>query len=120
MPRRPGRPSATSVVPSRRVVAVWAGLCLGGLAATSALTADPSGDAPGPPGGEPSPGTPYAVGCREIADEVEQARAEAERERREALDPSAGPAPGDRTLTATVVPEECADVLRDRGLTPAP
>lgn len=101
----------------RRVVAVWAGLCLGGLAATSALNAEPSTGTPGSPVEEPTPAGVVAVDCEEIADHVERARAEAERERREALDPSAAPTYANQTLGTQVVPQECADELEDRGLT---
>ncbi|MEU9349531.1 hypothetical protein AB0D65_00565 [Streptomyces griseoloalbus] len=76
-----------------------------------------AGGGTGGPVGEPTPAGAVAVDCEEIADHVERARAEAERERREALDPSAAPTYAIQTLRTTVVPQECADELEDRGLT---
>ncbi|MFI8303114.1 hypothetical protein ACIF80_06645 [Streptomyces sp. NPDC085927] len=100
----------------RRIVAGWAVLCLTGLAATLALDAEPSTDAPESPAGKATPAGTYAVDCQEIADRVEQARAEAERERREAPDPAAAPGRPNATVRTVAVPEECADELEDRGL----
>ncbi|CAL9441404.1 hypothetical protein SUDANB176_02254 [Streptomyces sp. enrichment culture] len=100
----------------RRIAVGWAVLCLAGLAATSALDAGPSTDTPESPAGDPAPTGAYAVDCQKIADHVEQARAGAERERREALDPSASPGHPNATFRTVTVPEECADELEDRGL----
>ncbi|MET9774368.1 hypothetical protein ABZ023_08840 [Streptomyces sp. NPDC006367] len=100
----------------RRVVAVWAGLCLTGAVATLALEGGPHPAASEAPTGEPTPAGTRAVDCEEIADHIEQDRAEAERARREALDPSASP---DGTFTMThkvfAVPRECAETLGERG-----
>ncbi|WP_031508486.1 hypothetical protein [Streptomyces megasporus] len=101
----------------RRIVAVWAGLCLAGVVAASALDAEPDTGPPASPTGEPTPTATDAVDCEEIADHVARSRAEAERERREALDPSADPVVRDRAFaTMMVVPEECLGVLEARGL----
>ncbi|CAL9441718.1 hypothetical protein [Streptomyces griseomycini] len=99
----------------RRIVAGWAVLCLGGLAATAALRAEPSAGTAEAPAGEPSPTGPYAVDCREIADHVERVRAEVERERKEALDSSTAPAHRNADVWDMVVPEECADALEGLG-----
>ncbi|GAB3167885.1 hypothetical protein [Streptomyces incanus] len=99
----------------RRIAVGWAVLCLAGLAATSALDAEPSTDASEFPAEETTPTGTYAVDCQEIADHVERFRAEAERERREALDPSATPGRPNATDRTMSVPEECADELEDRG-----
>ncbi|MGV9291516.1 hypothetical protein [Streptomyces sp. NPDC003719] len=101
----------------RRIVAVWAGLCLAGLAATAALGADPYADGPGSPGEDPAPTASHAVDCAEIADRVAEGRRE--REEAEAWPaPSASPSQrAVQTLTVTIVPEECADELDARGLT---
>ncbi|GAA3625224.1 hypothetical protein ACLIYM_12340 [Streptomyces fenghuangensis] len=100
----------------RRIVAGWAVLCLAGLAATSVLEAGPPAGTPSSPGSEPTPTDTYTVDCRELADDIAQARAEAERERREALDPSAAPRRPSATLRTMVVPRECADEFEDSGL----
>ncbi|AKZ55533.1 exported protein of unknown function [Streptomyces ambofaciens ATCC 23877] len=92
----------------RRVVVAWAGLCLAGAAATSALDAEPYADGTGSPAEEPAPTQTHAVNCEEVADLVEQARAEAARERAE----------GDgavQRLTVMSAPEECADEIEARG-----
>ncbi|MFF3122888.1 hypothetical protein ACFVRD_11050 [Streptomyces sp. NPDC057908] len=99
----------------RQIIAAWAGLCLVGIAATSALNAEPYTDKPVSPAEEPTPTDTYAVDCQEIADAIEQARAEAKHEQQEALNPSANPA-YQSTVTDVAVPEECADELEDRGL----
>ncbi|CAL9579825.1 hypothetical protein [Streptomyces sp. Tu 3180] len=99
-----------------RVFAGWAVLCLAGLVTTSALDAEPSADRPESPAGEATPTGPYAVDCQEIADGIARDRAEAERERREALDPSAAPGRPTATFRTVAVPEECADELEHRGL----
>lgn len=100
------------------VIVVWAGLCLAGVAATAALDAEPYPDHPGSAADEPTPTGTRTADCQEIADRIEQARAEAERERQEALSPSATPRHHDRlVVTAVVVPKECADELEERGLT---
>ncbi|WP_406735497.1 hypothetical protein OG508_37295 [Streptomyces sp. NBC_01108] len=98
----------------RPIIAVWAGLCLVGIAATAALNAEPYTDKRDSPAQEPTPTGPYAVDCREIADHIEQARAEAKREQQEALNPSATPA-YQSTVRDVAVTEECADELEDRG-----
>lgn len=94
----------------------WAVLCLAGLAATSALDADSSGDTRKSPAGEPMPTGTYVVDCQEIADDIAQARAEVEREWREALDPSATPANPRLAVKDWAVPEECVDELKDLDL----
>ncbi|MFF2845049.1 hypothetical protein ACFVT5_01785 [Streptomyces sp. NPDC058001] len=100
----------------RRMVVVWAALCLAGIAATSALTAEPDTDKPKSPTEEPTATRP--VDCEEIADRLEQGRAEGERARQEALNPTATPTHrGTLTVTDMAVQEECIDVLKDRGLT---
>ncbi|MEW1681805.1 hypothetical protein [Streptomyces sp. NPDC093594] len=100
----------------RWVVAVWAGLCLVGIAAASALNSGPDTDKPESPQ-EPVPTGTYVVDCQEIADDIERARAETERQRQEALNPSGTPTyQGGATATDFLVPEECADELEDRGL----
>jgi len=101
----------------RWIIAAWAGLCLAGMAATAALNAGSAPPGPAVPAEEPTPTGTHAVDCQEIAGDIEQARAETERERLEALDPSATPAHRGRlTARAVAVPEECADELQDRGL----
>ncbi|MFD7996101.1 hypothetical protein [Streptomyces mexicanus] len=94
----------------RWIIAVWAGLCLAGIAATSALNAGTYTDKPDSPSEEPVPTDTYVVDCQAIADDIEQARAEAERERQEE------PLKGRATAKTVWVPEECADELEDRGL----
>lgn len=94
----------------RWITAVWAGLCLAGIAATSALNAGTHTGKPESPTGEPVPTGTYAVDCQAIADDIEQARAEAERERQEE------PSKGGAVAKDVRVPEECADELEDRGL----
>lgn len=65
----------------------------------------------------PVPTGTYVVDCKAIADDIEQARAEAEQERQQALHPSAAPTyQGRATMKDVWVPEECADDLEDRGL----
>lgn len=101
----------------RWIIAVWAGLCLVGIAATSAVNAGPYTDKPESPTEEPVPTGTYVVDCKAIADDIEQARAEAEQERQQALHPSAAPTyQGRATMKDVWVPEECADDLEDRGL----
>lgn len=101
----------------RWIIAVWVGLCLAGIAATSALNAGPYTDKPESPTEEPVPTGTYVVDCQEIADDIEQARAEAERQRQEALNPSGTPTyQGGATIKGFLVSEECADELEDRGL----
>ncbi|MER7715368.1 hypothetical protein ABTX99_00215 [Streptomyces flaveolus] len=100
----------------RRVVAVWAGLCLAGLAATAALRADPYTDGPGTPGEDPTPAESHPVDCEEIADRVARDVREHDEAQGRAA-PSVSPAyRGDTTFTVTLVPEECADELEARGL----
>ncbi|MFD7499809.1 hypothetical protein [Streptomyces sp. NPDC059850] len=94
-------------------IAAWAGLCLAGLAATSVLTAEPYAQKPDSPYEQatptPTPAATHTVDCRQIADDIERARAEADRQVREGFS-------GNITVTTSVVPEECAGVLEDRGL----
>lgn len=94
----------------RWIAAAWAGLCLAGIAATSALNAGTHTDKPGSRTEEPVPTGTYVVDCQALADDIEQARAEAERERQKE------PLKGRATVKAVSVPEECADELKDRGL----
>ncbi|MEV5517258.1 hypothetical protein AB0L50_30865 [Streptomyces flaveolus] len=97
----------------RRIVAVRAGLCLAGLAATAALRADPYADGPRAPGEDPTPAESHAVDCAEIADRV----ARELREHDEAPGRAASSTyRSDTTFTVTLVPEECADGLDARGL----
>ncbi|MFI9772921.1 hypothetical protein ACIHJG_39740 [Streptomyces sp. NPDC052415] len=101
----------------RWIIAVWAGLCLAGIAATSALNAGPYTDKPESPTEEPVPTGTYVVDCQEIADDIEQARAEAERQWQEALNPPETPIyQGGATIKDFLVSKECADELEDRGL----
>ncbi|MGW6456958.1 hypothetical protein ACWF94_13730 [Streptomyces sp. NPDC055078] len=99
----------------RRIIAAWAGLCLAGIAATSALDTEPHPGEPMSPVEVPTPTGTYAIDCQEIADSIEQARAGAEREQREALKPSATPG-YQITVRDVAMPNECADELEDRGL----
>ncbi|MGW2329613.1 hypothetical protein ACWC5C_28185 [Streptomyces sp. NPDC001700] len=100
----------------RWIIPVWAGLCLAGIAATSALNAGSPGK-PDSPYVEPTPTKTHPVDCQKIADDMEQARAEAERKRQEALRPSATSEYGRQfTVTGSRLPEECVDELEDRGL----
>ncbi|MFI6876401.1 hypothetical protein ACIBL6_23525 [Streptomyces sp. NPDC050400] len=86
-------------------VAVWAGLCVAGIAATAALESPPSPGSSGHP--DPSPSGTYAVDCEEIADGIEHERAA----------DAARPTPeGKVEFKAYAVPEQCADVLERRGL----
>ncbi|MEV7815509.1 hypothetical protein AB0P05_33060 [Streptomyces flaveolus] len=94
----------------RWITAAWAGLCLVGVTATFALNAGPYADKPATPNEKPVPTGTYVVDCQTIADDLEQALAEAERERQE--EPSKGIA----TARSVWVPEECADELEGRGL----
>ncbi|MEV0690307.1 hypothetical protein [Streptomyces sp. NPDC050388] len=88
----------------RRIAVGRAVLCLASLAATSALSAEPSTSATEFAAGEAMPTDMYVVDCQEVADEIEQARAEAEREQREALDSSAAPANPRLVVTYRAVP----------------
>jgi len=103
----------------RRIITVWAGLCLVGLAATSALNYEPGTGDTGSPAEEPTPTTgAYAVDCQEIADYIAQGRGEAELEQHEVPSPNAI-AEYQSTVVDVIdvaVPEECADELEDRGL----
>ncbi|GGU15827.1 hypothetical protein ACH4HG_15250 [Streptomyces coeruleorubidus] len=100
----------------RRIVAAWAGVCLAGLVGTYALNAESPTGGSGSPAGEPTPTGTYAVDCQEIADQIEQARAEALREHREAFGPS--PTVGYQSVIVgdVAVPEECAEELEDLGM----
>ncbi|MFF8091886.1 hypothetical protein [Streptomyces sp. NPDC016675] len=91
-----------------RVVVVWAGLCLAGAAATSALGGEPDAEGTRGTAEEPTATKSSAVNCEEAADLVEQARAEAARERVENDGAT-------QRLTAVSVPEECADETEARG-----
>ncbi|MFE5395485.1 hypothetical protein ACFQ9U_13040 [Streptomyces sp. NPDC056568] len=92
----------------RRVVVVWAGLCLAGVAATSALGGEPDAEGTPGPAEQPTATESSAVNCEEVADLVEQARAEAARERVESNGVT-------QRLTAVSAPEECADEIEARG-----
>ncbi|GGZ74634.1 hypothetical protein [Streptomyces bluensis] len=94
----------------RWIIAVWAGLCLAGMAATSALNDGPYADTRESPTEEPVRTGPYVADCKAIADYIEQARAEAERELQE------DPLKGRATASVVSVPEECADEFENRGL----
>jgi hypothetical protein len=100
----------------RRVVAVWAGLCLAGLAATAALRADPYADGPGAPGEDPTPAESHPVDCAEIADRVARERREHDEAEGRAAPSTSASYRSDTTFTVTLVPEECADELDARGL----
>ncbi|GGU29683.1 hypothetical protein GCM10010259_20220 [Streptomyces daghestanicus] len=97
----------------RRLVAVWAVLCLTGAGATWALSRDPYADGPEFPAGSPTAapraGQSYDYGCEEIADEIARERAEAAREPVASVSP--GGVPAVQTLTAYAVPEGCHDEL---------
>ncbi|MFE2539007.1 hypothetical protein [Actinacidiphila glaucinigra] len=88
----------------RWIIAAWAGLCLVGIAATSALNAGSYPDKPRSPTEEPTAAHP--VDCEALADDIAQARAEAERESHD----------GNFRATSVLVLEECADELEERGL----
>lgn len=92
------------------IIVVWAGLCLAGIAATSALDAGTHPERPESRTEEPVPTGTHAVDCQALADDIEQARAEAERERQKE------PLKGRATAKTVSVPDECADELEDRGL----
>jgi hypothetical protein len=114
---RPLRRNGRVLSARRWIIAVWVGLCLAGIAATSALDVEPHTDEPESPAEKPIPTGSYVVDCQEIADDIEQAQAEAERERQEMLNPSATPEyRGTDTLEMVAVPEECADELEERGM----
>ncbi len=98
-----------------RIVVAWAGLCLAGLGATVALDTPASTDESESPAGEPTPAGTQAVDCHEVADLIEQARAEAGRERREAVGSSPSAAYQSAVVGDVAVPEECADELEDLG-----
>lgn len=85
-------------------------LCPGGLVATWALTVEPS-EPPRTPAGEPAPDGGHAVDCREIAASLARDRAEAERRRQEALDPSEGDPYVVQSLVDVAAPAECADEI---------
>ncbi|MFE2543506.1 hypothetical protein [Actinacidiphila glaucinigra] len=76
------------------------------MGATLALNAGTVMDKPESRPGESIPTGTHAVDCQALANDLEQARAEAKRERR------------DTSFSATSVSvlEECADELEDRGL----
>ncbi|MGA5140675.1 hypothetical protein [Streptomyces azureus] len=99
----------------RRIVAAWAGVCLAGLLGTYALHTESSTGGSGSPAGEPAPTGTYAVDCQEIADYIEQARAEARREHREAPGPSPTTVFQSLIVGDVAVPEECAEELEDLG-----
>ncbi|MFF5720635.1 hypothetical protein [Streptomyces buecherae] len=94
----------------------WSVVCLVGLGATVVLDAERPSGATSPTRGPAPGGGTAAVDCREVAEDIARARAEALRERREALDPSAAPTRRRLAFTATTVPKECADELAERGV----
>ncbi|MCT9137915.1 hypothetical protein [Streptomyces violarus] len=99
-----------------RIVAVWAGLCLAGLGATLALNTPASTDESESPTREPMLTGTQAFDCQEIAASVEEARAEAGRERREAVGSSPTAAYQSVIVGDVAVPEECADEIEDLGV----
>ncbi|MFF3253166.1 hypothetical protein ACFYWP_19640 [Actinacidiphila glaucinigra] len=94
----------------RWITAVWAGLCLAGIAATSALDAGTQTGKPNSPAEESVPTGTHVVDCQAIADDIEQARAEAEQERQEE------PLNGRFTAKTVRVPKGCADEVENRSL----
>ncbi|MEU3603511.1 hypothetical protein ABZ714_33100 [Streptomyces sp. NPDC006798] len=102
--RRPAR---------RRIAAVWAVLCLGGLGATFALggggeAVGPTDRRPPPPAVSPTPlPTPTEINCEWVADEIEWTRAEWQRR----TNP-----PGRAIVRDIGYPAECKPVLERRGL----
>ncbi|WP_329182882.1 hypothetical protein [Actinacidiphila glaucinigra] len=89
----------------RWIAAIWAGLCLAGIAATSALNAGMQTDKPESHTEEPVRTGTHVVDCEVLVDDIEQARADAERERQEE------PLKGRATAKTVWVPQECADEL---------
>ncbi|GLF95337.1 hypothetical protein [Streptomyces yaizuensis] len=93
-----------------RIAVLWAVACLGGLAATAALTPSGTGKSSGPeePGRRESIITAVpAVDCERIAEEIRQA---------DAGSGGANPRPGLMVARSTAVPEECVDELQAQGL----
>jgi len=85
------------------------------MAATFALNAGQHTDKPESPPKELTPTGTRALDCREIADYVEQARAEDERERQESSTPSTTGT--FRNIVVTVATtKECAAELKDLDL----
>ncbi|MER5221282.1 hypothetical protein [Streptomyces flaveus] len=90
----------------KRIVGIWAVLCLIGFAVTYALNAKPTTEEPQP---RESAVDTAVVDCEQIADEIERARIEAQEARRSTGEPEI-------VQRMTVVPEQCADQLEERGL----
>ncbi|QWB27660.1 MULTISPECIES: hypothetical protein [Streptomyces] len=89
----------------RRIVVVWAGACLAGLAATSTLNSGSYTDDSNTPAQEATPTGTYD--CQEIYDSIEQARAEARREQQDMIDASPDVAYQSVIVGDVAVPEEC-------------
>jgi hypothetical protein len=92
----------------RTAVGLWATLCLGGLAATSALEPGPADDGGPEPEDTGNTARTAVVDCERIADGIaaDRAAAEAEYRCRE----------GGTFAFDVAVPEECADEPAARGL----
>lgn len=88
------------------VVGVWAALCLGGLAATSALNAEPATEEPKP---RATAVFTAVVDCEQTADEIERSRTEAQETRQPSGEPTV-------VEGLAAVPAQCADELDERGL----
>ncbi|WP_320782791.1 hypothetical protein [Streptomyces sp. CRN 30] len=115
--------------PRRRIAAVWAALCLAGLATTAVLSGDPYADGPEFPAEGPtaSPSGPH-VDCEDIADAFAEERAQSAATAAPAASP-ASPVPPSASafaydggsqvteFTVRALPEECRSVLAERGLT---
>ncbi|MFI6369641.1 hypothetical protein [Streptomyces sp. NPDC050546] len=90
----------------RRIAVVWAGACLAGLAATSALNSASYTDDSNSPAREATPTGTYD--CQEIHDSIEQARAEARREQQDMIAASPDASYQSVVVGTMAVPEECS------------
>ncbi|WP_329028031.1 hypothetical protein [Streptomyces sp. NBC_00690] len=91
------------------IVVLWAVACLGGLAATAAVTSSGAGEPSGTEESgrrEPITATVPAVDCERIAEEIRRANARA-----------GGPTPRPGLMVARdwAVPEQCVDELHAQG-----